>query len=128
VSIRLGRSHLGSPRARNPLICAVRSYEAEYVGSLWHFDAHHGSLKVLTPSGDWIQPVLFGAIHDRSRLLCHLQWYRCENVQNVAYGLLQALLRRGLPRAGFSDNGTAMCWLAAAPSGSQAAVRCRSRA
>ena len=87
----------------------VRSYEAEYVGSLWHFDAHHGSLKVVTPRGEWYQPVLFGVIDDRSRLLCHLQWYRTENAENVAHGLLQALLRRGLPRAALSDNGTAMC-------------------
>ena len=27
----------------------IRSYEAAYVGSLWHLDFHHGSLKVLTP-------------------------------------------------------------------------------
>ena len=26
----------------------IRSYEAAYVGSLWHLDFHHGSLKVLT--------------------------------------------------------------------------------
>jgi putative transposase len=87
----------------------VRSYEAEYVGSLWHWDAHHGSLKVVTPRGEWFQPVLFGVIDDRSRLLCHLQWYRLENAENVAHGLLQALPRRGLPRSGLSDNGTAMC-------------------
>jgi transposase InsO family protein len=87
----------------------VRSYEAEHVGSLWHWDAHHGSLKVVTPRGEWYQPVLFGVIDDRSRLLCHLQWYRSENAENVAHGLLQALLRRGLPRAGLSDNGAAMC-------------------
>lgn len=87
----------------------VRSYEAEYVGSLWHIDAHHGSLKVVTPRGEWYQPVLVGIIDDRSRLLCHLQWYRSENAENVAHGLLQALLRRGLSRAVLSDNGTAMC-------------------
>lgn len=87
----------------------VRSYEAEHVGALWHFDAHYGSLKVITPRGEWYQPVLFGVIDDRSRLLCHLQWYRSENAENVAHGLLQALLRRGLPRAVLSDNGTAMC-------------------
>lgn len=87
----------------------VRSYEAEYVGSLWHIDAHHGSLKVVTPRGEWYQPVLIGIIDDRSRLLCHLQWYRSENAENVAHGLLQALLRRGLSRAVLSDNGTAMC-------------------
>jgi len=87
----------------------VRSYEADYVGSLWHVDAHHGSLKVVTPRGEWYQPVLFGVIDDRSRLLCHLQWSRTENAENVVHGLLQALLRRGLPRAVLSDNGTAMC-------------------
>ncbi len=87
----------------------VRSYEADYVGSLWHIDAHHGSLKVVTPRGEWYQPVLFGVIDDRSRLLCHLQWSRTENAENVAHGLLQALLRRGLPRSVLSDNGTAMC-------------------
>ncbi len=34
----------------------IRSYEAEYVGSLWHLDFHHGSLKVLTPRGQWQRP------------------------------------------------------------------------
>jgi transposase InsO family protein len=87
----------------------VRSYEADYVGSLWHVDAHHGSLKVVTSRGEWYQPVLIGIIDDRSRLLCHLQWYRSENAENVAHGLLQALLRRGLSRAVLSDNGSAMC-------------------
>jgi transposase InsO family protein len=87
----------------------VRSYEAEYIGSLWHVDAHHGSLKVVTPRAEWYQPVLIGIIDDRSRLLCHLQWYRSENAENVSHSLLQALLRRGLPRSVLSDNGTAMC-------------------
>jgi transposase InsO family protein len=87
----------------------VRSYEAEYIGSLWHVDAHHGSLKVVTPRAEWYQPVLIGIIDDRSRLLCHLQWYRSENAENVAHSLLQALLRRGLPRSVLSDNGTAIC-------------------
>ncbi|MHB8474777.1 MAG: DDE-type integrase/transposase/recombinase [Steroidobacteraceae bacterium] len=87
----------------------VRSYEADHVGALWHVDAHHGSLKVVTPRAEWYQPVLIGIIDDRSRLLCHLQWYRSENAENVAHALLQALLRRGLPRSVLSDNGTAMC-------------------
>jgi len=86
----------------------VRSYEAEYVGGLWHWDAHHGSLKVITPRAEWIKPTLFGVIDDRSRLVCHGQWYLTENAQNVAHGLSQAFMRRGLPRSGLSDNGTAM--------------------
>ena len=86
----------------------VRSYEAEYVGGLWHWDAQVGSRKVVTPRGEWRAPVLFGVFDDRSRLACHLQWYLAETAENVAHGLSQAFQKRGLPRAGLSDNGAAM--------------------
>ncbi len=86
----------------------VRSYEAEYVGGLWHWDCHVGSKKVLTPRGEWQLPVLFGVLDDRSRLICHLQWYLTENAENIAHGLSQAFQKRGLPRCVQSDNGAAM--------------------
>ena len=86
----------------------VRSYEAEYVGSLFHWDCHHGSRKVLTARGELVTPILFGVLDDRSRLACHLQWYLAENAENVAHGLSQAFQKRGLPRAAMSDNGAAM--------------------
>ena len=86
----------------------VRSYEAEYVNGLWHWDCHHGSRKVLTPRGEWRTPILFGVLDDRSRLVCHLQWYLSESAENIAHGLSQAMQKRGLPRAAMSDNGAAM--------------------
>src|ERR1700674_5573170 len=86
----------------------VRSYEAEYVNGLWHWDCHHGSKKVLTARGEWQTPILFGVLDDRSRLACHLQWDLAENAENVAHGLSQALQKRGLPRSALSDNGAAM--------------------
>jgi putative transposase len=86
----------------------VRSYEAEYVNGLWHWDCHYGSRKVLTPRGAWRTPVLFGVLDDRSRLVCHLQWYLAESAENIAHGLSQAMYKRGLPRAAMSDNGAAM--------------------
>ena len=86
----------------------VRSYEAEYVNGLWHWDCHHGSRKVLTSRGEWQTPILFGALDDRSRMVCHLQWYLAENAENIAHGLSQAMQKRGLPRAAMSDNGAAM--------------------
>lgn len=86
----------------------VRSYESEYVNALWHWDCHHGSRKVLTPRGEWLTPILFGVVDDRSRLACHLQWYLAENAENIAHGLSQAIQKRGLPRAAMSDNGAAM--------------------
>ena len=86
----------------------VRSYEAEHVNSCWHWDYHHGSRKVLTPKGEWRTPLLLGILDDRSRLACHLQWYLHESAENVAHGLMQAMQKRGLPRAAMSDNGSAM--------------------
>lgn len=85
----------------------VRSYEAEYVNALWHFDFHHGSRKVLTPSG-WQTPLLLGIIDDHSRLVPHLQWYLSETAEDLVHGLTQAFGKRGLPRQVLSDNGSAM--------------------
>jgi hypothetical protein len=53
-------------------------------------------------------PILLGVVDDRSRLVCHLQWYLAETAENVAHGLAQAFQKRGLPRAAMSDNGAAM--------------------
>jgi transposase InsO family protein len=86
----------------------IRSYEAEYVGSLWHLDFHHGSLKVLTHSGQWQRPIVLGILDDHSRLCCHLQWYLSETAEDLVHGLSQAIQKRGLPRALLTDNGPAM--------------------
>jgi putative transposase len=86
----------------------IRSYEAEYVGSLWHLDFHHGSLKVLTDRGQWCRPIALGILDDHSRLCCHLQWYLSETAEDLVHGLSQAIQKRGLPRALLTDNGAAM--------------------
>ena len=86
----------------------IRSYEAEYVNALWHWDCHVGSRKVLTARGEWQTPILFGVVDDRSRLACHLQWYLAETAEIIAHGLSQAFQKRGLPRSALSDNGAAM--------------------
>ena len=86
----------------------TRSYEAEYVGGLWHLDFHHGSRKVLTPHGQWQYPIALGILDDHSRLCCHLQWYLSECAEDLVHGLSQAIQKRGLPRALMTDNGSAM--------------------
>jgi putative transposase len=86
----------------------VRSYEATHVGALWHLDFHHGSLKVLTTSGQWLRPIALGILDDHSRLCCHVQWYLSETAEDLTHGLSQAIQKRGLPRALLTDNGSAM--------------------
>ena len=86
----------------------VRSFELDHVNALWHLDFHHGSRKVLTRKGLWVTPMLLGVIDDRSRLVCHLQWYLDETAQSLIHALCQAFMKRGLPRALMTDNGAAM--------------------
>jgi putative transposase len=86
----------------------IRSYEATHVGTLWHLDFHHGSLKVLTASGQWLRPIALGVLDDHSRLCCHIQWYLSETAADLVHGLSQAIQKRGLPRALLTDNGSAM--------------------
>lgn len=86
----------------------IRSYEADYVGALWHLDFHHGSLKVLTHGGQWLRPIALGILDDHSRLCCHIQWYLSETAEDLVHGLSQAIQKRGLPRALLTDNGSAM--------------------
>jgi len=86
----------------------VRSYEMEYVHSLWHLDFHHGSRKLLRKDGKWIKPLLLAILDDHSRLVCHAQWYLDETTESLVHGFRQALQKRGLPRALMSDNGSAM--------------------
>jgi len=86
----------------------IRSYEATHVGALWHLDFHHGSLKVLTPGGQWLRPIVLAILDDHSRLCNHVQWYLSETAEDLVHGLSQAIQKRGLPRALLTDNGSAM--------------------
>jgi hypothetical protein len=47
-------------------------------------------------------------LDDRSRICCHLQFYLAETAQCLVHGLIQAFMKRGLPRALMTDNGAAM--------------------
>jgi putative transposase len=86
----------------------IRGYEASHVHALWHLDFHQGSLKVLDEEGRWHTPLVCAVLDDRSRVCCHLQWYLAESAQNLVHALTQAMLKRGLPRALMTDNGSAM--------------------
>jgi transposase InsO family protein len=99
----------GGQRAEHRLdTLEVRSFEAAYVGGLWHLDFHVGRRKVLTRDGRWSTPHLLGVLDDRSRLACHVQWYLSETAETLIHGLSQALQKRGLCRALMTDNGSAM--------------------
>ena len=86
----------------------VLSYEVSRSHALWHADFHHAKRRVLTTAGEWKTPILLGFLDDHSRLGCHLQWYLAETAEVFVHGLCQALMKRGLPRALMTDNGSPM--------------------
>jgi transposase InsO family protein len=109
--LRRKRKPAGWPRQDQPQhheAREVRSYETEYVDGLWHLDFHHGSRKILNARGEWVRPLLLAILDDRSRLVCHAQWYLSETAQSLVHALSQAFLKRGLPRSLLSDNGSPM--------------------
>lgn len=86
----------------------VRSYEASHVHALWHLDFHQAKIRLLDESGNWHHPIALAILDDRSRLCCHLQFYLAETAECLVHGLTQAIMKRGLPRALMTDNGSAM--------------------
>ena len=76
-----------------------RTFESTHVLGLLHSDFHHCSRKILNENG---------TMDDRSRLICHAQWYWRETAENFIHALCQAFLKRGLPRALMTDNGSPM--------------------
>jgi putative transposase len=88
--------------------CEVRSFEMDHVHALWHLDFHHGSRKILGRDGKWHKPLLLAIMDDRSRMVCHAQWYLDETTETLVHGFMQSLQKRALPRALMSDNGPSM--------------------
>jgi putative transposase len=86
----------------------VRSFEASHVHALWHLDFHQAKIRLLDESGNWHRPVALAILDDHSRLCCHLQFYLAESAECLVHGLIQAIMKRGLPRALMTDNGAAM--------------------
>jgi putative transposase len=119
-SVRRHMKNQGLTRRRKPVnptdarainrleLRETRSFEAEFVHSLWHLDYHHSPLKVLGDSGVWETPIVMGIFDDYSRLCCHVQWYLNETAENLVHAFSQALLKRGVPRELAMDNGSAM--------------------
>lgn len=86
----------------------VRSFEVEHVGGLWHLDFDTSRHIGILHNGQWIRPHLLGIMDDRSRLCCHAQFYVGQSTEVLVHGFVQALLKRGLPRALLTDNGGEM--------------------
>ncbi len=82
-----------------------RRYEAQYPNDIWQSDVMHGP-KVEV--GDQHRKAyLIGFLDDHSRLLPHAEFYLSERLDSWLDAFRKALLRRGVPRKLYVDNGAA---------------------
>ena len=82
-----------------------RKFEAELPNDLWQSDCMHGPQ--VEVDSRMRKAYLFAFLDDHSRLVPHAQFYLSEGLGSYLDALEQALLRRGLPRKLYLDNGPA---------------------
>jgi putative transposase len=82
-----------------------RRFEAELPNDLWQSDMMYGPM--VRVEGRQRRTFLFAFLDDMSRLIPHAQFYLSERLESYLDCLRQALLRRGLPRKLYVDNGPA---------------------
>jgi len=82
-----------------------RKYEAELPNDLWQSDVMHGPLVTVAPRQK--KSYLIAFLDDHSRLLPYARFYLSERLEDFLDAFEKALLKRGLPRKLYVDNGAA---------------------
>ena len=82
-----------------------RKYEAELPNDIWQSDVMHGPM--VTVDGKKRKSYLIAFIDDHSRLIPYAQFYLSERLISFLDTFEKALLKRGLPRKLYVDNGAA---------------------
>lgn len=90
---------------QEPLPQDRRRFEAEFPNDLWQSDSMHDP--TVLEGGRQRKTFLFAFLDDHSRLIPHAQFYLTERLDSYLDALRQALLKRGLPRKLYVDNGPA---------------------
>ncbi|MDP6736449.1 MAG: DDE-type integrase/transposase/recombinase [Nitrospinaceae bacterium] len=82
----------------------TKAFEKALPNQLWMSDAMHG-IGLKTHAGKTRKTYLIGIIDDYSRLIVHAQYYFQEQSWCLMDSFKQAIKRRGIPDAFYTDNG-----------------------
>lgn len=82
-----------------------RRFEAQLPNDLWQSDVMHGPR--VTHDGKQRKSYLIALIDDHSRLIPYARFYLSEGISSYLDALYHAVLRRGLPKKLYVDNGSA---------------------
>jgi putative transposase len=99
----LKREGLNRPAQQKPE--DRRKYEAELANDIWQSDVMHGPMVKV---GDKMRKsYLIAFLDDHSRLVPHAEFYLSEGLACFLDAFKMGLLKRGLPRKLYTDNGAA---------------------
>jgi transposase InsO family protein len=82
-----------------------RRFEAEFPNDLWQSDVMHGPMVMVEGKGRKTYLVAF--LDDMSRMIPYAEFFLHERLDNFLTALRKALLKRGLPKKLYVDNGPA---------------------
>ena len=95
----------GKMKPDSPAAVDRRRFETESPNDLWQSDAMHGPQ--VEKDGRQKKVYLLAIIDDHSRMIPQGQFYYSEGIESYLDCLRQALLKRGIPRKLYVDNGSA---------------------
>lgn len=82
----------------------MHAFEMEHANDLWQIDTSHGPF--IKIDGKSFKTYLIAIIDDASRLIVGYGFYLADNAINVQLTLKEAMLRYGIPRRIYADNGS----------------------
>lgn len=84
------------------------AFEAPYAGNLYQTDIMYGPhVMIRQPNGRKrkVQTYLLAIIDDHSRLICHAEFFVCQDLMTYLTVLEKAIRKRGIPDKIYCDNG-----------------------
>lgn len=81
----------------------MRAFEMRYANDMWQIDTSHGPF--IKIDGKKCKTYLIAIIDDASRLIVGYGFYPADNAVNVQITLKEAMLRYGIPKRIYADNG-----------------------
>lgn len=81
----------------------MRAFEMKYANDLWQIDTSHGPFIII--DGKKYKTYLIAIIDDASRMIVGYGFYLADNAVNVQLTLKEAILKYGVPKRLYADNG-----------------------
>jgi len=96
---RISKTLIDTPEEQKQL----RRFSHEKVNQLWQTDVMYGPyIKV---NGKKVPTYLMAYIDDSSRLITHAEFYLTQDIISLRHSFREALLKRGIPKLLYTDNG-----------------------